>query len=240
MPTKELKPKVKRVPKKEPKTKRVTTPIKKNDKVVEQTEKVAYVSNSNTKNALSEEELIRNKRIELDKTLKNLKAEVIQRANGAIPESLIDTLLQVKGEIDTQPTYVYVPIKGIVGEIKGDGYRITQTTGEIIFHTNHVDFIYRPTLSVYHSFASLIELADKEDMTKEELEQYEYFLQFFQNMPLMHINFLASNEIRENAFISELDVWNRYLKEVENQLPAEDDSVANNEYMEQLQAIEKL
>ena len=240
MPTKELKPKVKRVPKKEPKTKRVTIPIKNNDKVVEQTDKVAYVSNSNTQNAIKDEELITAKRKELKKTLDNLRAEVLQRSNGTITESLLDMLLQVKGELDIAPTYVHVPIRGVVGEIKGDGYKITQTNGEIIYHTNHVDFVYRPTLSVYHSFASLIALADKEEMTKEDLEEYEYFLQFFQNMPPMHVNFLSSNEIREKAFSSEIEVWNEYMKEVESQLPPEDDSVANNEYMEQLQAIEKL
>lgn len=223
-----------------PKTTRVTIENKETDAIHEKTEKVAYVSNSNTQNAIKDEELIVAKRKELKKTLDNLRAEVLQRSNGAVTESLLDMLLQVKGELDIVPTYVYVPIKGVVGEIKGDGYKITQTNGEIIYHTNHVDFVYRPTLSVYHSFASLIELADKENMTKEDLEQYEYFLQFFQNMPIMHVNFLSSNEIRQKALISELNVWNEYMKLVESQLPPEDDSVANNEYIEQLEAIEKL
>lgn len=92
-------------------------------------------------------------------------------------DSAINDILEIKSQLDVEPTEVHIETKDVIKEYNFGAYRFTRTKNEIIFSTNGFKVIIKPWVASLYNVASyVLDLKDNEnDLSDEEKNVLEVF-----------------------------------------------------------------
>ena len=89
---------------------------------------------------------------------------------------LIADLLAAKGELDNEPTLVHLPMREVLGEVKGDTFTIYKTEQGMVYEMTNGFKLHIPrngfTSGLYEIMEFLVDYADK---IKDETEEIQGF-----------------------------------------------------------------
>lgn len=94
----------------------------------------------------------------------------------ALSCKLIDKLLSLKGQIDIEPTRLYVPEKDVIKEYDNDNLRIVKCKGCIIWeHKGGFYFVVKPTMrALYEYLDGMLAMKDRyNELSEDEKKLYD-------------------------------------------------------------------
>lgn len=124
---------------------------------------------------------------EIKEKMSGIKSQIVANStekNKA--KKLIADLLAAKGEIDNAPTLVHIPLREVLGEVKGDTFTIYKTEQGMVYEMTNGFRLHIPrngfTSGLYEIMEFLVDYADK---IKDESEE----IQDFYNSSMIGISF---------------------------------------------------
>lgn len=197
----------------------------------------------NFKPKLSDRELIKGKKDELKKEIKETSILLKGLCNDAkFADELIDKLLSLKGQYDVEPTLVHVPIESIIKTYDYGHFKLYRTDKGIVFHMAGMYQLIPPMMqTLYGQLEFLLDQKDKYvSLSKKERKIYNTV-------------FGATMAILMNPTIcfSDDDYWidiATYITSMQNELfdkffnedLHEEDAVADAEFNDRVEFVEKL
>lgn len=89
---------------------------------------------------------------------------------------LIADLLAAKGELDNEPTLVHLPMREVLGEVKGDTFTIYKTEQGMVYEMTNGFMLHIPkngfTSGLYEIMEFLVDYADKIKDESEEIQDF--------------------------------------------------------------------
>lgn len=102
----------------------------------------------------------------LESKINDLKSKIEDKT---FADSAINDILEIKSQLDIEPTEVHVETKDVIKEYYFGAYRFTRTKNEIIFSTNGFKVIIKPWVaSLYNVISYMLDLKDNESNITEE------------------------------------------------------------------------
>lgn len=89
---------------------------------------------------------------------------------------LIADLLAAKGELDNEPTLVHLPMREVLGKVKGDTFTIYKTDQGMVYEMTNGFMLHIPrngfTSGLYEIMEFLVDYADKIKDESEEIQDF--------------------------------------------------------------------
>lgn len=186
---------------------------------------------------------------DLKKELKDLVSKIKTNSkDSAFAESLVKKLLSVKGQIDVEPTEIYVPCSDVIyrKSIENGAYEIIQTKEENIFATKGFRLIVKPYIvsgdklagsSLYEMMNCVFNLCREQDEQKDDFENADILDMLLWTIP--KICSLPLTSFVDQTMTTELlDVYNKNLKRLLDKAESKIQEETPKEYLEFRQRIE--
>ena len=114
---------------------------------------------------------------EIKAKISGIKSQIVE--NSTVKNKarrLIADLLAAKGELDNEPTLVHLPMREVLGEVKGDTFTIYKTEQGMVYEMTNGFKLHIPrngfTSGLYEIMEFLVDYADK---IKDETEEIQDF-----------------------------------------------------------------
>lgn len=197
----------------------------------------------NFKPKLSDKELIKGKKDELKKEIKETSILLKGLCNDAkFADELIDKLLSLKGQYDVEPTLVHVPIESIIKTYDYGHFKLYRTDKGIVFHMADMYQLISPmTQALYGQLDWLLDQKDNLLLLNEEQKEI-YDALFGATMAILMAPGIAfSNEeyyIDIATYITSKQ--NELFEKLLNQDLQPEDAVADAEFNDRVEFVEKI
>ena len=114
---------------------------------------------------------------ELKKEMKNVIDQIrVNSKDARWADKLVDKLISLKGQMDIEPTRLYVPEKDVIKEYDNDNLRVVRCKDCIIWqHKGGFSFVVKPTMrALYEYIEGMLAMKDKYDeLTDDEKQLYD-------------------------------------------------------------------
>lgn len=114
---------------------------------------------------------------ELKKEMKNVIDQIrVNSKDARWADKLVDKLISLKGQMDIEPTRLYVPEKDVIKEYDNDNLRVVRCKDCIIWqHKGGFLFVVKPTMrALYEYIEGMLAMKDKYDeLTDDEKQLYD-------------------------------------------------------------------
>lgn len=158
-------------------------------------------------------------------------------------DKLIDKLLSLKGQLDVEPTRLYIPEKDVIKEYDNDNIRIVRCKGCIIWqHKGGMSFIVKPSMrALYEYLEGMLSMKDRYDeLTNEEKQIYD--ISYFGMSLIMQVPMFA---VVDEEFFVELaeyigDGIKKVAEKLINQPLQEETPIENAEFETKMEVVNEL
>lgn len=158
-------------------------------------------------------------------------------------DKLIDKLLSLKGQLDVEPTRLYIPEKDVIKEYDNDNIRIVRCKGCIIWqHKGGMSFIVKPSMrALYDYLEGMLSMKDRYDeLTNEEKQIYD--ISYFGMSLIMQVPMFA---VVDEEFFVELaeyigDGIKKVAEKLINQPLQEETPIENAEFETKMEVVNEL
>lgn len=114
---------------------------------------------------------------ELKKEMKNVIDQIrVNSKDARWADKLVDKLISLKGQMDIEPTRLYVPEKDVIKEYDNDNLRVVRCKDCIIWqHKGGFSFVVKPTMrALYEYIEGMLAMKDRYDeLTDDEKSLYD-------------------------------------------------------------------
>lgn len=114
---------------------------------------------------------------ELKKKISGIKSQIVE--NSTVKNKarrLIADLLAAKGELDNEPTLVHLPMREVLGEVKGDTFTIYKTEQGMVYEMTNGFMLHIPkngfTGGLYEMLEWLVDAKDTIDKEEKDIKDF--------------------------------------------------------------------
>lgn len=181
---------------------------------------------------------------ELKKEMKNVIDQIrVNSKDARWADKLVDKLMSLKGQMDIEPTRLYVPEKDVIKEYDNDNLRIVRCKDCIIWqHKGGFSFVVKPTMrALYGYIDGMLAMKDKYDKLTED-EKKLYDVSYFGMSIIMQLPMYAVSD--EELFVNVVEYLVERINELTDTLlnqPLQDENPKENaEFETKMEIAEEL
>lgn len=179
---------------------------------------------------------------EIKEKMSGIKSQIVANStekNKA--KRLIADLLAAKGEIDNAPTLVHIPLREVLGEVKGETFTIYKTEQGMVYEMTNGFMLHIPkngfTGGLYEMLEWIVDAKDTID--KEEKDVKDFYENTLTDLSLSFAMLFGMWVGNEKAIKFRYDMIDRYVTLVEDMLGDNDLLPADYEAEAEYEKTEK-